>query len=275
MGVTLVVVHYLTRGPLSRLLESLRRARPAPLREMLIVNNSGEALDDLLADLPCPVRVLAPGRNLGYARGVNLGLEAAGDEDVLVLNPDVVIPPGSLEALARCAAEHPRAGILGPRLEHPDGRLQYSARRFYNWRTLVLRRAPLGPWAERTRAVRDHLMTDWDHADTRPVDWVIGAAMYVRRRAVRDVGRMDERYFLYFEDVDWCQRMWRHGYEIVYCADARMVHAYARASAGLAPRSVRAHAAGLLRFAEKWSAVLYVMTQYRRRIAQVATLLLD
>jgi len=275
VGVTLVVVHYLTREPLARLLASLRSAAPEPLREIVVVNNSGEAIDDLLLDLPWPARVLVSGRNLGYARGVNAGLRAASEEDVLILNPDVVVVPGSIEALARCAADRPRAGIVAPRLAHSDGRLQYSARRFYNWRTLLLRRAPLGPWAERTRAVREHLMAEWDHEDTRPVDWVIGAALYVRRRAIRDVGLMDERYFLYFEDVDWCQRMWRHGYEVVYCAEARMVHEYARASAGLTPRSVRAHAAGLLRFAEKWSAVLYAMTQHRHRLAQIATLLLD
>lgn len=275
MGIALIVVHYLSREPLSRLLDSIRRAPPAPLREIILVNNSGEAVDDLLSDLPCPARVLTPGRNLGYARGVNAGIRAAGEEDVLILNPDITVAPDSIEALARCAAEHARAGIVAPKLTHPDGRLQDSARRFYNWRTLLLRRVPLGRWSERARAVREHIMADWDHADTRPVDWVIGAAMYVRRRAIRDVGLMDERYFLYFEDVDWCQRMWRHGYEVVYCADARMVHEYTRASAGMSPRSVRAHAAGLLRFAEKWSAFLYAMTQYRRRLAQVLTLLLD
>jgi hypothetical protein len=118
-------------------------------------------------------------------------------------------------------------------------------------------------------------MEDWDHADTRPVDWVLGAAMYVRRGAMRDVGLMDERYFLYFEDVDWCQRMWRHGYEVVYCADAPMVHEYARASAQIRPRSVKAHAAGLLRFTEKWSAILYAMSQHRRRTIQVLTLVMD
>jgi N-acetylglucosaminyl-diphospho-decaprenol L-rhamnosyltransferase len=275
VGVTLVVVHYLTREPLSRLLDSIRVARPGPLREILLVNNSGETIEDLLLDLPCPARVLTPGHNLGYARGVNEGVRAAGEEDVLILNPDVIVVPDSIEALVRCAADRPRAGIVAPQLLHPDGRLQDSARRFYNWKSLLLRRIPLGPWAARTRVVREHLMADWDHADTRPVDWVIGAAMYVRRRAIRDVGLMDERYFLYFEDVDWCQRMWRHGYEVVYCADARMGHDYARASAGLRPRSVRAHAAGLLRFAEKWSAFLYAMTQYRRRLAQILTLLLD
>src|SRR5439155_455892 len=123
-------------------------------------------------------------------------------------------------------------------LLNPDGTLQLSARRFYNWKTLLLRRAPLGPYANLSRTLRNHLMTDWDHADTRTVDWVLGAAMLARKRAVRDVGLMDERYFLYFEDVDWCQRMWRHGYEVLYCAEATMVHEYSRGSAQLRERSL-------------------------------------
>ena len=275
MGVSLIVVHYRTREPLARLLDSLRAASPRPLREIVIVNNSGEPLDDLTASSGWPVRVLDPKRNLGYARGVNAGIRAASEEDLLILNPDVAVEPGSIEALERAAHACPRAGILAPRLLNPDGTLQLSARRFYNWRTLLLRRAPLFGLDKKSRDVREHLMLDWDHADTRPVDWVLGAALYVRRGAVRDVGLMDERYFLYFEDVDWCQRMWRHGYEVVYCADATMRHEHARSSAQLDPRSVRAHAAGLLRFAEKWSAFLYVVSGARRRIRQILTLFLD
>jgi N-acetylglucosaminyl-diphospho-decaprenol L-rhamnosyltransferase len=241
----------------------------------VIVNNSGEAIDDLLQGLPWPARVLHPGRNLGYARGVNEGIRAAREEDLLILNPDVRALPGSIDALARAAREHPRAGLLAPKLLNPDGTLQLSARRFYNWRTLLLRRAPIPALNRTSRTVREHLMADWDHADTRPVDWVLGAALYVRRSAVRDVGLMDERYFLYFEDVDWCRRMWRHGYEVIYCADSSMVHEHARASAQADPRSVRAHAAGLLRFAEKWSAILYGVSQHRRRLVQALTLATD
>jgi len=275
MGVTLVVVHYRSRDPLARLLGSLRAARPEPIRELVIVNNSGEALDDLAGQSGLPTKVLEPGKNLGYARGVNLGIRAATQEDVLILNPDVQVTPGSVEALLRCAEEHPKAGIVAPRLFHADGTLQLSARRFYNARTLLLRRLPLGPLSDRSRAVRDHLMEDWDHEATRPVDWVLGAALFVRRRAMRDVGLMDERYFLYFEDVDWCQRMWRHGFEVVYCADSRMVHEHQRASARLQPRSWRAHLAGLLRFAEKWSAIVFAVSQYRRRIQQTVALACD
>ncbi len=275
MRVTVVVVHYRTREPLARLIASLRAARPEAVRELILVNNSGESLEDLAASTGLPTRVVTPGANVGYARGVNLGIRAATEEDVLVLNPDVQVEPGSVEALLRCAAERPLAGIIAPKLVHPDGTLQLSARRFYNGRTLLLRRLPLGPWAERSRTVRDHLMADWDHEDTRPVDWVLGAAFLVRREAMRDVGLMDERYFLYFEDVDWCQRMWRHGYEVVYCAESRMVHEHRRASARIEPRSWRAHIAGLLRFTEKWSAILYAMSQYRRRLLQAGTILGD
>ena len=274
MALALVIVNYRTGDALARLVASLQKARP-PISEIVVVNNSGESLEAAVAGSPWPVRILAPGQNVGYARGVNAGIRAVADGDVLVLNPDIQVLPGAIETLIAAAAAHPGAGILAPRLENPDGTLQLSARRFYNWKTLLLRRMPLGPFTARSRTLRDHVMADWDHSDDRRVDWVIGAAMWVRRRAMRDVGLMDERYFLYFEDVDWCQRMGRHGWEVRYVPTARMVHDYARSSARLEPRSLRAHAAGLLRFMEKWSALLYVMSQNRGRLAQAAQLVAD
>lgn len=278
MALALVIVHYRTGDALARLVASLLATRPEPVTEIVIVNNSGEPLDAALGALagsPWPAREVRPGRNVGYARGVNAGIRAAGEGDVLVLNPDIQVLPGSIEALVEAAGAHPRAGILAPRLQNPDGTLQLSARRFYNWRTLLLRRMPLGPFVAKSRALRDHVMADWDHADPRRVDWVIGAAMLVRRRAMRDVGLMDERYFLYFEDVDWCQRMGRHGWEVRYVPTARMVHEYARSSAQARPRSLRAHAAGLLRHTEKWSALVYALSQNRGRLAQAAMIVAD
>src|SRR5436309_14553782 len=95
---------------------SLRAARAAPVRELLIVNNSGEPLKDVVAGAPWKVRILTPGRNLGYARGVNEGIRAAREDAILILNPDILVTPGSIEALVRCAEAHPRAGIVAPRL---------------------------------------------------------------------------------------------------------------------------------------------------------------
>lgn len=276
MALSIVIVHYRTPEALARLIASLKEANPADVREILVVNHSEEPLETILAPSPWPARVLAPGKNQGYARGVNAGIRAANaSDDVLVLNPDIRVTPGSIETLRRSADARPEAGILAPKLLNSDGTLQLSARRFYNWKTLLLRRIPLGPFVAKSRTLRDHVMADWDHADTRPVDWVLGAAMLARRGAMRDVGLMDERYFLYFEDVDWCQRMGRHGYEVLYVPDARMFHDYARSSAHLRPRSLRAHAAGFLRFIEKWSALVYAMSQNRGRILQSLTLGVD
>jgi GT2 family glycosyltransferase len=276
LALSIVIVHYRTPEALARLIASLAEANPTDVREILVVNHSEEPLETILASSPWPARLLVPGKNQGYARGVNAGIRAANaSDDVLVLNPDIRVAPGSIQALRRAADAHPQAGILAPKLLNTDGTLQLSARRFYNWRTLLLRRIPLGPFVAKSRTLRDHVMADWDHADTRPVDWVLGAAMLVRRGAMRDVGLMDERYFLYFEDVDWCQRMGRHGYEVLYVPDARMFHDYARSSAQLRPRSLRAHAAGLLRFTEKWSALVYAMSQNRGRILQSLTLGVD
>ncbi|HMI31008.1 MAG TPA: glycosyltransferase, partial [Candidatus Limnocylindrales bacterium] len=129
MPISLIIVHYDTRAALERLLRSLREADPAPLREILVVNNSGDPIEDLLRGLPWPARVLSPGRNLGYAGGVNEGIRAAREDQVLILNPDILVRRGSIEALARCAEEHPRAGIIAPRLLNSDGTLQLSARR--------------------------------------------------------------------------------------------------------------------------------------------------
>ena len=146
MSLALVIVHYRTGEALARLMGSLASARPAPVSGIVVVNNSGEPIDAEISGSPWPARVIVPGRNVGYARGVNAGIRAVPEGDVLILNPDVRVFPGSIEALAAAAERHPKAGILAPRLENPDGTLQLSARRFYNWRTLLLRRMPLGPF---------------------------------------------------------------------------------------------------------------------------------
>ncbi len=107
-------------------------------------------------------------------------------------------------------------------------------------------------------------MQDFDHAGTRPVDWVIGAAMLVRREAVESVGMMDERFFLYFEDVDWCYRMAQRGLKVYYLAEAVVEHGYQRESAqAVLNRSFVAHLVSLFRYYEKWNALFYFLKRYR------------
>lgn len=277
MKLSVVIVHFNTSADLGRCLDALERCPPACEHAVTVVDNA--STDPGLA----AVRAAHPGarwlmndRNEGYARGCNRGLRAVDAEYVLLLNPDVVAQPGAIDALLRVAEAHPRAGLLGPQLLNEDGTIQESCRRFYTLGTLLMRRTPLGRLAPRSRAVARHLMRDFDHRTTRPVDWVIGGCVLVRREAVTRVGAMDERFFLYFEDVDWCYRMGQAGYDVLYAPESRFVHRHRRDSAG-GPmrRSFWLHLGSLISFYEKWGLLVYLLKRWRDPLGTFAFWLTD
>ncbi|NNE42951.1 MAG: glycosyltransferase, partial [Gemmatimonadetes bacterium] len=161
--------------------------------------------------------------------------------------------------------ENPETGIAGGKLLNPDGTLQYSCRTFYTLSTLLHRRTLIGKLFPNSRVVRDHLMLDWDHESVREVDWMLGACLMVRNKAITDVGLMDERFFMYFEDVDWCYRMKQHGWKVVYVPDARMKHVHRRESAkgGIFNGRLLAHLNSMFRFFDKWNTLLYRLRRHR------------
>ncbi|MDP6418749.1 MAG: glycosyltransferase, partial [Candidatus Krumholzibacteria bacterium] len=222
------------------------------------------------------VRVIANGSNLGYARAVNQGLRAGSGDLFLVLNPDVKAEPGSIDILTDYLESHPHVGIVGSRLLNEDGSLQHSCRSFYTLWTILLRRTPLKKLFPKSRALRHHLMLDYDHASPRRVDWILGACMMARRSAVEEVGGMDERFFLYFEDVDWCTRMAKRGWEVHYEPASLMNHVHKRASAkNPFSRSLVAHLSSFLHYYEKWNPVSYILKRYRNPVRIAGLALLD
>ncbi|MBD3237306.1 MAG: glycosyltransferase, partial [Candidatus Eisenbacteria bacterium] len=278
--VSIIIVHYRTTELLATCLETLAAHRPSSAHEILIVDNApaDEAAAQRVAALAARhgARHLLQQRNLGYAGGVNVGLRVARGRYYLILNPDIEVRPGAIDRLAEFLDAHPAVGLCGPKLFSPDGSLQYSARTNYTLKVILLRRTPLGKLFPRARALREHLMMDWDHNDARDVDWMLGGAVMARRAAVEEVGEMDARYFLYFEDVDWCERMRGRGWRVVYVPQAEMVHAHRRLSArGFLGPSQRMHIESALRFYEKWSLLLYLGKQHARALRALATLLLD
>ncbi len=277
LPLAVVVVHYETPEFLRTCLESLAAASPQLPCDIVVVDNSRspEAADAVVAGFP-GVRVSRPGRNAGFAGGVNHGFAVTDSEYVVVLNPDVVAAPGALAALVEFMDLHPDVGLAGAQLRNPDGTLQYSCRTFYTLPAILLRRTPLGRLFPNSRAVREHLMLDWDHATARDVDWVLGAAMIARRSAVQEVGPADERFFLYFEDVDWCYRMHQAGWRVAYVPSSVMVHHHQRASArGLHSRGLRIHLASTLKFYEKWSLLLYVVKKHADAVRGVGLVVAD
>ncbi|MFO7654721.1 MAG: glycosyltransferase [Candidatus Krumholzibacteriia bacterium] len=260
-----VIVHYNTSDDLARLLLSLQEHPPHCTHAVVVVDNasSDPGLDAVRQRFPgCEWMMNA--ENVGYARGCNLGLQRRAAEYALVLNPDIVVQPGALDGLLAFADAHPRAGIVGPQLLNEDGTIQDSCRRFYSLATLLMRRTVLGKLFPRSQVLARHLMRDFDHRSSRPVDWVLGGCLLARRAAVERVGPLDERFFLYFEDVDWCYRMWQGGWEVLYTPDARFIHRHRRASArGLRSRSFWLHLGSLISFYEKWGMLVYLLKKWR------------
>jgi N-acetylglucosaminyl-diphospho-decaprenol L-rhamnosyltransferase len=185
-----------------------------------------------------PVHIIAV-PNVGFAAANNRGIELTSSPFVLLLNPDAVLCPGALYALTVTANTNPRAGIVGALVLNADASVQANS--FGRFPSLV---ASLGLRLWRiTQRLRGNLsLSPKAPSSTTSVDWVTGAAMLVRRAAVNDVGPMDEGFFLYYEDIDWCHRMRDHGWEVLLEPAAHVMHhrggsAAPEGTAGLAYRA--------------------------------------
>ena len=159
--------------------------------------------------------------NSGFAASNNRGIEATTSPFVLLLNPDAVLRRGALKALLSTAEANPRAGIVGALVLNADGSVQSGS--FGRFPTLATSLA-LRLWRAAQRLRGNTGLSPKAPVATAPVDWVTGAALLVRRAALEDVGPMDEGFFLYFEDTEWCHRMHDHGWDVLLEPGARVVH---------------------------------------------------
>lgn len=234
-------------------LQSLYDRRSNRRLELIVIDNTGaDGIAEMVPQVYPDARIVRNGRPMGYAANANQGLRLARRRYPLMLNPDVEALPGALEALVAYMDRAQDVGIAAPKLLNPDLTLQHSCRRFTTPAHFLIRGLRLDGLLANTSTVRDAVYADWDHADVRDVDYVTGACMMVRREALADVGLMDEGYELYFEDQDWCYRMWQAGWRVAYVPQAQMIHHHQRASArGLFSRSTRVHVQSMIRYFRK------------------------
>ena len=220
-----------TRADLEQALTSLLRPEPGVAVEVIVVDNaSHDGSPDMVRTRFPAVTLIESGENLGFARGYNRAAAHATGRHLLILNPDTVVHPGALKTLVDFLDTHPEAGAIGPRLLDGDGSLQFSCRRFPTPMAALFRNTVLGRLVGGEHFTRDYLMADWDHSSTRPVDWISGAAMCIPGKVWRQVGGFDETFFMYAEDMDWCLRAHRAGYEIYYVPTATIIHHIGRSS---------------------------------------------
>jgi GT2 family glycosyltransferase len=253
MELSIVIVHYRSPEYLLRCLASLEAGAAGLTAETVVVDNdSRDGAPGLLAQRFPAVQVIANPTNVGYARAVNRGIRTTRGEFVLVMNPDCEVRPGAFAALADYLRAHPRTAVAGPKILNPDGSLEYSARAFpdhltflFNRYSLLTRLFPNNPFSRR------YMLTDWDHASAREVDWVSGACLLVRREAIDRVGPMDEAFFLFNEDVDWCRRMRNAGWAVAYVPEAVVVHHIGASRRKVGARIIFARHRGMIHYFHK------------------------
>ena len=212
-------------------LESLKKISYPNYKVIVVDNASSDGSLQLIRDNSSWVKLVANQANIGYTKAVNQGLRFVEAEFYLILNPDIVVLPGAIEIMMHHVQKQPQVGILSCKLLNEDGTLQYSVRRFLDLRTYLYRFTPLRGLMAGSAIERYYLMQEWDHRDNRLVDWVLGGCMLARKEAIDEVGLMDEKFFLYFDDVDWCYRMWEKDWQVAYVGEAAMIHKHMRTSA--------------------------------------------
>lgn len=228
---TVQIVNWNAREPLRAALRAILAHPPRFEYEIIVLDNASSdgSMQMLEKEFP-EVKLLVSEQNLGFSRGHNLAARAAQGKYLFILNPDTEVLPNALDLLVAYAEQHPDVAIIGPKILNPDGSLQYSCRRFPNPAAALFRNTPLGKLFPNNPYTRDYLMTDWDHNSIREVDWVSGAALFIRREVFDQLGGFDERFFMYCEDTDLCYRAWQAGYKVVYYPGPKIRHAIGRST---------------------------------------------
>ena len=190
-----------------------------PEVETIVVDNASHdgSADAIAAQYPS-VRLIRSERNLGFAGGVNRAAPEASGEHMLVLNSDARLEPGALDLLLQHLNSHPRAGLVAPALRYADGRAQASAFVFPGLLQIALDLYPIN------RLMDSRINGRISSTVPRQVDYPLGACMLIRRAAWHDVGPLDEGYFMYLEEIDWCRRARAHGWQIWHQPRAIAMH---------------------------------------------------
>jgi GT2 family glycosyltransferase len=248
-SLAIVIVSYNSRDELDVCLESVvGQTAPFPTEIVVVDNASSDGTVAHLRERWPSIRVIEAGGNVGFARANNIGIRATNSEFVLLLNPDTVVPPGAIPMLVRGLAGHREAAAAGPRLVDATGFPELS----FGWAIGPLgelRQKIVGGLYERRikRVVR--LVDRWAReAGTR--EWVSGACLLVRRADLEAIGLLDERYFMYTEDVDLCVSLRQRGREVLFLPQSEVLHLRGR-SAGRNPETERMRRLSQLAYYDK------------------------
>lgn len=238
MKLSVIVNHYRTPEILKICLESIKRnLNDVKFGWELIVTDSAtiEKTSEMMEDCFGDVIFIPSEENIGFGRSINIAIGRARGEYLFIVNADMIIDEErAIEKILEYIGTNRDVGMVGPKLLNVNNTIQQSCFRFYTPITVMARRTFLGKTTWGKKILDDFLMKDIfsskEIKDPIPVDWLMGSAMMVRRSDLDKVGLFDDRFFMYFEDVDWSRRFWENGLKVIYYPGARMYHYHFQSS---------------------------------------------
>ncbi len=253
MDLSVVIVGWNARHYLELCLESLAAAPPRRTMEVFVVDNAStdDSAEMIEARFPW-VKLIKSPENLGFAKGNNVAIRQCQGRYIALVNPDVIVFPGCLDALADFLDENPKVGNVGPRVLNPDRTLQSSCRRFPTLWNNFCSATRLEKVFKGSRFFAGEHMFYFPHDRTLAVDVIVGCFSMIRREAFDAVGLLDEGLFMYGDDVDWCRRCWNAGWQVVFFPGAQAIHDRGKTTAPYPVRFAVAQQRSVLHYWSKY-----------------------
>jgi len=225
MDISVVIVGWNARHYLELCLGSLAAAPPCRSMETLVVDNASTDGSAEMIETRFPwVKLIKSSENLGFAKGNNLAIRQSQGRYVALVNPDVIVFPGCLDALTDFLDQNPKVGNVGPRVFNPDMSQQSTCRRFPTLWNNFCSATGLATTFTKSRLLAGEHMFYFPHDRTMVVDVLVGCFSMIRRQTFEVVGLLDEGLFMYGDDVDWCRRCWKAGWEVVFFPGGQAIH---------------------------------------------------
>lgn len=227
LDLSIIIVSYNVRDYLLNCLASIEAwmAETSYVAEVIVVDNASHdgSSDSVRRRFP-GTRVIDLGANVGFAAANNRAVERARGRFITFLNPDTTLVGDALGIMLRHLQQNQDVGVVGPRLQFPDGTTQSTRRRFPTRRTGFFESTIIQQFWRDNAILRRYYVADRSNDETQDVDWLVGACLFTRRETLATAGLFDERFFMYSEEVEWCHRVRDAGWRVVYLPSASIVH---------------------------------------------------